>query len=65
MDTYYSKNGTSIGEAWSTMTCKKVESREKHDPHSYDPEFAMYGPYMCEGFPRVALYLTKDRKPVN
>lgn len=65
MNTYYSKKGKVLGRAWSFMTCKKVRNGEDHKPHSHNPEFAMYGPYFCCGFPIKKIYDTKPRKPVN
>ena len=65
MDTFYSKKGKVLGRAWSLMTCKRVLSLEPHKPHSHYPEFAMYGPYLCHGYPKKKVYKTKDRKPIN
>jgi hypothetical protein len=62
MNTYYTKAGKVLGRAWSTMECR---SSEEHIPHSHNPQFAMYGPYMCAGIPVVELYETPPRKPVG
>lgn len=63
MNIYYNKKGKILGRAWSAaINCKKTE---EHKPHPHDPEFAMYGPYMCAGLPRVKLYDTPPRKPIN
>ena len=64
MLTFYDKKGKYLGEAYSAELgpCNK---KEEHKPHSYNPEFACYGPYMCEGVPAVKLFTTKPRKPVN
>jgi hypothetical protein len=65
VETYYDEKGEVLGRAWSTMTCRKADSGDEHEPHSHNPEFASYGPYMCEGFPKTLLFDTKPRKPVN
>jgi len=75
MNTYYDKKGKVLGQAWSTMDCNKVhgnrnttpptEPHQEHEPHSHNPEFAMYGPYMCAGYPEVDVFETPPRKPVN
>jgi hypothetical protein len=65
MDTYYTRAGKVLGRAWSTMRCRDADAKVEHKPHSHNPEHAMYGPYMCGGYPKVDLYNTKPRKPVN
>ena len=65
MDTYYDEEGNRLGSAWSTATCTDANKGVEHKPHSHDPEFAFFGPYMCEGFPPILLFDTKPRKPVN
>lgn len=67
MQTYYNKEGIALGRAKSTMRCLHVKAKSptEHEAHVHDPQYAMYGPYMCPGFPPVDLYDTKDRKPVR
>lgn len=65
MITFYNEKGQRLGQAWSVMKCKKARERENHTPHSHNPEFAMYGPYMCEGYPKSHVYDTPPRKPAN
>lgn len=67
MDTFYDKKGKVLGHAWSAAidSCHKTLHKEKHKPHPFSPEFAMYGPYMCAGYPPVKMYDQPPRKPVN
>jgi hypothetical protein len=65
MKTYYSKKGKVLGGAWGYMTCKRNAAGVEHKPHSHNPEYAMYGPYMCGGFPVKKVYDTPPRKPAN
>lgn len=65
MNGYYDEAGTPLGRAWSAIKCKDAEAGEVHHPHSHNPEFASYGPYMCEGYPKILLFDTPKRKPVN
>lgn len=65
MNTYYNEAGKKLGVAWSTMMCGKSDEKEDHKPHSHDPQYACYGPYMCGGYPVIDLYDTPKRKPVN
>jgi hypothetical protein len=34
--------------AWSEMGCR---NEERHEPHSWDGQHTVYGPYMCWGHP--------------
>lgn len=63
MKTFYDVKGKVMGHAWSAAI--KCNKEEEHKPHSHNPEFACYGPYMCSGIPSVKLYETPPRKPVN
>jgi len=67
METYYDEEGKVLGKAWSTMVCwlGPGKEAEDHKPHVHNPQHAMYGPYMCSGFPQVKLFDTPPRKPVN
>lgn len=65
MNTYYDEGGKTLGQAWSTMTCRHVSAGIEHKPHAHNPQYACYGPYMCEGYPKTLLFDSKPRKPVN
>lgn len=66
MNTYYDEEGKVLGHAWSAaIPCDKTKTKEEHEPHVHNPPFTCYGPYMCEGYPKVKLYKTPPRKPVN
>lgn len=67
MDTFYNEAGEELGHAYSAAidSCNKSRDKEEHEPHSFHPDFAMYGPYMCAGWPKIKLYNQPLRKPVN
>lgn len=64
MQTYYDEEGNVLGKAWSVFL-GPCNNTENHKPHPYNPRFAMYGPYFCEGLPAVKLFETPPRKAVN
>lgn len=61
-DDAYTERGNVLGKAWSLMRCG---DKTDHFTHVHDPEHAMYGPYICPGFPEIKIYDTPPRKPVN
>lgn len=65
MHRYYNKKGRLVGRAWALATCNNARSFMQHKPHSHNPPFTSYGPYMCEGYPARKIYDQPKRKPVN
>lgn len=67
MDTFYNEAGKKLGQAYSASidACGDSKAKVEHKPHPFHPEFAMYGPYMCAGWPKIKLYDQPKRKPVN
>jgi hypothetical protein len=55
--------------AWSKMECNKVRGNKRlkveptdHQPHVWESEFTLYGPYFCEGLNPVPPYKPKHAK---
>lgn len=68
MKTYYYDDGTAITQAWSEMECERAQLEQVHIPHWHDPEFTIYGPYICPGWNGQSHYPIYDqpvRKPVS
>lgn len=51
--------------AWSTMLCSKAKGirmePEDHQPHVWESDYTMYGPYFCTGRNAVPPYEPKHR----
>ena len=67
MVTFYNEAGEKLGTAYSAAgdTCAKSRDKEEHKPHPFHPEFALYGPYMCAGWPKIRLYNQPKRESIN
>lgn len=63
MKTYYYQSGAVIGQAWSTMECDQSRHEDIHRPHVHNPEFTLYGPYLCPGWTGEGIWPIYDTPP--
>lgn len=65
MNSYYNKKGKYLARAWGLMVCwLSHEKPEPHKPHPHYSKYAVYGPYLCPGFPEQDIYDTPKRKSI-
>lgn len=65
MKTFYNQAGIIIGQAYFDASCLAHDRKIEHEPHVYEDELLMGGPYMCPGYPQVAIYDTPPRLALN